>query len=159
LDKLNNLDSKLLFPHKFRIVGLFLLVLGLILGIVRFYYGIKPSFLDLKVFAIYSKFLETKYFEIISNHFTEEFGGILIIIGLLFIVFAKEKIEDKSIDSIRLQSLVISVYLNSIFILLSLLFIFGIGFVGVLIINMYSFLIIYLITFRIKIIRYKNIIK
>ena len=152
MDKTPNADLKLLFPSKFRIVGLFLAVTGSILGIIRFYYGIKPEFFNLKVFAIYSKFLETKYFEIIPNHFSEEITGILILVGLVFIVFAKEQNENKSIDSIRLQSLVISVYLNSIFLILSLLFVFGIGFISVLIINMYSLLIIYLITFRIRII-------
>ena len=127
--------------------------MGLILSITRFYYGIKPEIFNLKVFAIYSKFLEIKYLEIIPNHFSEEIAGILIFVGLVFTVSAKEKIENKSIDSIRLQSLIISIYLNSIFIVFSLLFIFGIGFIGVLIINMYSFLIIYLIIFRIKLLQ------
>lgn len=152
---ISDINFKFLFPYKFKIIGLFLVVPGIILTIIRFYYGIKPTIFNVKVFAFYSKYLETKYFSIISNHISEEIAGILILVGLIFVVFSKEKIESDLIMKIRYESLIISILINSCLVILSYLFAFGLAFVGVLILNIYSFFIIYIIVFQLYIFKYR----
>lgn len=150
---MNNSSQKLLFPYQFKYIGLVFLITGIVLGIIRFYYGIKPTIFDLKVFAIYSKYIETIVFSPITNHFSEEIAGILILIGLVLIAFSKEKKETEHLNDIRLYSIILSIYINAIVILISLLFIFGLGFVNVLIINMYLLLVVYIIIFQFSRIR------
>ncbi|MCA2005047.1 MAG: hypothetical protein LDL01_04545, partial [Ignavibacterium sp.] len=75
-------------------VGLLLVVLGVISAYTRFYLGIKPSFLTIPVFTIYSSFIDTKTFQIITNNISEEIVILLLLIGLLLINFSKEKFED-----------------------------------------------------------------
>jgi hypothetical protein len=143
----------LLLPRKLRVVGYLFTTLGIFLGIVRFYFGIKLKIFDIKVFAVYSKYFETNYFKIISNHFSEELTALLLLIGLFFIAFAKEKSEDNLLDQIRLKSLIITLYINTGFLIFSFLFIYGFVFINILVINLFSPLIIYTLVFNIVRIR------
>lgn len=143
---------RFLLPHKFRFVGLLLVVLGIISAYIRFYLGIKPTFFTIPVFAIYSTFLETKTFQIITNNISEEIVILLLLIGLLLINFSKEKFEDDIVDHFRFKALLYSVLINSILLLLSTVFIYGLAFISILSINIFSQLFIYQIFFRIFII-------
>jgi len=136
-----------LFPNKFKYLGIVFLILGLIASFTRFYLGIKPEFLNVKVFSVYSSFLESKYFTFTNNNIFEEICGILILLGLLFWAFSKEKEETKVILEIRLLSIFQSVFLNIIFLLITQVFVFGLGFIYIMILNLYSTLIFYLIIF------------
>lgn len=138
-------------PRNFRFVGIIFFILGILIGIARFKYGFKPHSLDLKMFAIYSSYLESRYMEIIGNNSGEELTGFLLITGLFFIAFARERIEDDQMNFLRLKAFFISAYLNFSFLLVALLFTFGFAFVYMLMVNMGFFLSIYIISFRILI--------
>ncbi len=148
--------AKLFLPNYFKIVGIALLIPGIIAVVLRFYYSIKPEFLNVKVFAVYSIYIDTKYFKVISNNISEEIVALLILTGLFFIALSQEIIENEDLVFIRLHSFILSVYLNFIFILFSLFFVFGIAFIQVLMLNMVSFLVIYIIIFNIYLYRYKS---
>lgn len=147
---MNNINVKgiYLLPKSFRYAGWLLVILGIVSAVFRFHYGIKPEFLEIKVFAIYSSFLQSKYFTFITNNISEEITGLLVLTGLLFIAFSKEKNDNEEIMLLRFRSLFLSVYINSIILILSLLFIFGLGFVDVLVLNIFSLPLIYIIVFR-----------
>lgn len=147
---------RFLFPHKIKYVGILLLLLGLIAAYVRFYVGVKPDYLTLPVFAFYSSYLETKTFQIVTNNISEEIVSLLILFGLLFLNFSKEITENEKVNSIRLFSFALSVFINSIFLILCVLFIFGFAFINVLMLNMFSQLLIYQIIFRLLFIKYKK---
>jgi Flp pilus assembly protein TadB len=69
-------------------------------------------------------------------------------VGLILIAFSREKTEDEMIQKLRLQALQWSVYANyAVLILCSLLFYF-VDFLNVLIMNMYTILIVFIIIFR-----------
>lgn len=137
-----------LFPRKFKIPGLILLLIGITLGVVRFYFGIKPKLFDIKVFAIYSQYFETNYFKVISNHISEELTALFLITGLLLLCFSKEKNENESLNQLRLKSFVITFYVNTLFLLFSFTFIYGLIFINILVLNLISPFLIYLITFN-----------
>lgn len=135
--------SRFLLPYPFRLTGFLFFIAGVIFSIMRFSFGIKPGFLDVKVFAIYCRYFDTKYFSVIGNNISEEICGILLLAGLFFITFAKEKKENEAIMDIRLRSIFLSVFANSILLLLSIIFIYGFGFLAVMVINLFSMFILY----------------
>jgi hypothetical protein len=152
----NNLKPIYFFPNKLRLVGLFLIVIGIAFTVFRFYYGQKPDWLDIKVFAIYSSFLQKKYFSLITNNILEEVAGLSIFIGLFFIAFSKEKYEDKTSLNIRIHSLFYAIYLNAFITILAFIFIYGLGFVYFLVINIFSFLLLFIILFQYNLLRNKK---
>jgi hypothetical protein len=143
-----------LLPRNFRFVGIFFCVLGFLLGIARFKYGFKPDSLDLKMFAFYSSYLESKYMEIVSNNMAEEITGFFLLTGLFLIAFSREKTEKSQYMDFRLKSFFIAAYLNFLFLIFSLLFTFGFAFIYMLMINMGFGLLTYFITFQIQVIAY-----
>ena len=150
---------KLFLPNKLRIYGWMILLFGIILGVSRFYFGVKPEFLNIKVFAVYSKYFETNYFKVIENHVSEELTALLILVGLFILSFTNEKIENDSVSAIRYKSFIFTFYINTVLIALSFLFVYGFGFINILVINVFSPFIIYIILFRYflsKILKPKN---
>jgi hypothetical protein len=147
----------LLLPRSFRLVGIIFFILGLILGIARFNYGFKPDLLDMKMFAFYSSYLETKYMEIIRNNMGEEFTGFFLITGLFLIAFAREKDENVQKNELRLKAFFIAAWLNFLFLVASLFFTYGLAFIYMLIANMGISLLAYILVFRILLIRDRSI--
>lgn len=156
---MKEIDSKgiYLLPNKFKIIGVLLFVVGIIITIIRFYFGVKPDWLDIKVFAVYSSFLQTKYFTFITNNILEELSGLILLVGLVFIAFSKEKTENEIIEQIRIRSFFYSVYSNILFTVFAFIFIFGLGFVYYLVLNMFVSLLLFIFIFRYNIYYYKKI--
>ena len=138
-----------LLPRNFRFVGIIFFITGLLLGVARFKYGFKPDSLNLKTFAFYSSYLESKYMEIIRNNMCEEFTGLFLISGLFMFAFSREKEEKGQFNALRLKSFFIAAYLNFLFLLISLFFTYGFAFVYMLMVNMGFGLLAYIVTFRI----------
>jgi len=138
-----------LLPRGFRFVGLIFAGVGTFLGIMRFYFGVKPDLLDQKVFAVYSVYLKTRTMKIESNQLIEEIVGLLVILGLLMIAFAREKNETPQISAVRLKAFFISFYINAAFLIFSILFTFGLAFIYMTVLNLVLPLSIYIIVFQI----------
>lgn len=133
-------------------MGVVLAALGSLLVFTRFYLGIKPDPLNVGVFAVHSHYLESKHFEMIKNQIIEEIGGVLLIVGLFIVAFTKEKNENENAGrfrEMRLEAFFISAYLNTIFLIMAMLFTFGFGFVYMMTINLVSGLTIYIVSFRV----------
>jgi hypothetical protein len=141
-------------PRSFRFVGIFFSILGIILGIARFNYGFKPDLLDLKMFAFYSSYLETKSMEIVRNNMGEEFAMFFLIAGLFLIAFSREKAENEHMNRLRFKSFYIAAWLNFIFLLISIFFTYGFAFIYMLVANMGISLVAYIVVFRI--LRWQN---
>ncbi len=90
----------------------------------------------------------TKPFGFISNNILNEILGVLAIISGLMIAFSKERVEDELISKIRLQSLVWATYWNYGILVLAFLFVFDLSFFWVMIFNMYTVLIFFIIKFN-----------
>ncbi|NDW18302.1 hypothetical protein D0T53_07045 [Dysgonomonas sp. 216] len=81
---------------------------------------------------------------------------ILLVIGLLFIAFSKEKIEDEYIAKLRGDSLIWSVIVNSVLLIVTFLFVYGDGFIFVLFLNLYALLILFIIKYNIALRNFKK---
>jgi hypothetical protein len=92
----------------------------------------------------------------VNNNILNEIVGVLIILSSIFVAFSKEKEEDEYILKIRLESLVWAVYVNYGILLISLLFIYDFSFLYVMIFNMFTVIIFFIIRFYWQLNKLKN---
>lgn len=144
------MKSPYLLPNYFKKTGWFLLIPGILFGIISLVYISEPEFLKINVFSIvYQPILgDTEFFSFTKNNIFDEIIGLLLIIGSIFIALSKEKSEDEFISKIRLESLVWATYLNYFILVLSILFIYEMTFFLVLVFNMFTILLFFIIRFN-----------
>ena len=99
------------------------------------------------------------FFSITENNILDEIIGLLLIIGALLIAFSKEKSEDEFISKIRLESLVWATYINFAILIFTIIFIYDMIFFWVLVFNMFTVLIFFIIRFNWALYKSKNQIK
>ena len=147
-----------LFPNKYKKIGWLVLIPSTIIGLITLILEYEPNFLDFNVPAIFIDefFGEKQFLGIVNNNILNEIFGVLIIISSLLVAFSKEKSEDEYISKIRLESLVWAVYINYGILLFSFLFIFDLTFLWVMIFNMFTILIFFIIRFNWQISKIKK---
>lgn len=151
------MKTNYLFPNKFKKLGWAILIPVTVFGILDLFFDYEPQFLNVDVLSLFgSGFGKNHFFEIIQNNIFNEILGILMIVSGLLVAFSKEKVEDEFIAKIRLESLVWSVYVNYGILLIALIFIYGIPFLWVMIVNIFTILLIFIIRFNIQISRLKK---
>ena len=126
----------------------------IIAGFVRFYLGIKPKLLNVKVFANYSEYPDKKYLKMVNNNIGEEITILLIVSDLLIFAFSREKAESGILDDLRFMAFVASFYMSFVFLICAKLFNCGLAFIYMLVLNMSVPLIIYILVFRILLYHY-----
>ncbi|CAN5300242.1 hypothetical protein BH09BAC4_BH09BAC4_22760 [soil metagenome] len=138
------MKTKWLFPHQYRLVGWFIFVPSAILGLAMMYGNLQLTFLTLsaKVDTLFE-----------YSNLTDELAGIGTIIGLFIIAFSREKVEDEMISQLRLEALQWSVYANYIILIIAILTMYDTAFFNVMIYNMFTVLIIFLLRFRFSVYR------
>lgn len=99
------------------------------------------------VFAVFSSFMETKMLVTFRTNFADELILLLLICGFGLIVFSKEKNETDNLDPLRIKALVKAIIANTVLLLFSILFVFGSGFIAVLVFNLFSVPIFYIFFF------------
>ncbi len=152
------MKSKFLFPNYFKKIGWLILIPSSILGLLTLFELVEFNFLQVNVFAIYSSgFLGSDtFFGVVTNNITDELFGILFIIGAIFVGFSKEKHEDEFIAKTRTESLVWSVYANYIILIFCMLFFYELGFYYIMIFNMFTILIFFIVRFKYMIYKSKK---
>jgi len=143
------MKTKLLFPNKFKKIGWIILVPSAILGALIIFFDFELNFLEVKVFAIITDNWTgpDNLFTLIKNNITDEIAGVLFITGAILVAFSEEKSEDEFIAKIRLESLVWATYVSYFILIICILFVYGFGFFTVMIFNMFTILIFFIIRF------------
>jgi hypothetical protein len=136
-----------LLPYRLKFAGMVLAFAGAISAIIYIFFDYK---FKIPVFAVYSSFLSTKYFTSFKTNFFDELTLLLLISGLALIVFTKEKNETEGLDSIRFRAFFRALIANTIFLLLSVIFVYGSGFIAILVVNIFSLFIFYLLFFYLR---------
>lgn len=144
------MKTKFLFPNHFKKIGWLILIPSAILGLLAFFELIEFNFLETNMFAIYSSEFPGRdtAFGVVTDNIADEIFGILFIIGAIFVGFSTEKHEDEFIDKTRTESLVWSVYSNYIILIFCMLFFYEIGFLYIMILNMFTILIFFIVRFK-----------
>lgn len=151
------MNQKLLLPNRFKMIGWVILIPATIAGIFLVTTEYESNWLTMKVFAIFNDDLffgssessgVRKNLTLISVDVTNTLVAILFIVGGMLVSFAKEKREDEFIANLRLTSLMWSVWVNYALLLLCLIFVWGLAFFNVMVYNMFTILIIFIIRFN-----------
>ncbi|MEP0266260.1 hypothetical protein [Dokdonia sp.] len=153
-----------LFPNRFKKIGWILFIPAAILGIYILKSGEVPAFFETSVLAFIhesfinsdSELISNYYFEVIENNILDEILVIITIIGALFIAFSKEKHEDEYINKIRLNSLVWATYVNYSILIISTIFVYNATYFWVMLLNMFTILIIFIVRFNWQLIKLKK---
>jgi hypothetical protein len=136
----------MLLPYKCKIPGYALLIAGAVMTYLYFVVNIR---LELPVPAIISSFAETKFFTSYKTNVADELLIILLITGFSLIVFSKEKNETVQLRELRIRSLIRTALTDIFIILFATLFVYGSGFMAIIIMNLFLPFIIYLIFFNV----------
>jgi len=133
-------------------MGWFLLLIGLVSGGIFFFGEYETDALTISVVSIYNDSGifggEEGFFKIIKNSVVDELIALCIIIGGLVVGFSKEKVEDEFIYKLRKDSLVWAIIFNYIVLILAIVFIYDFSFFDVLVFNMFTPLLFFVIRFN-----------
>lgn len=77
-----------------------------------------------------------------------EIATLFVALSLLFISFSKEEEEDEYVENIRMRSFVWAIKANTLLVILGTWFIFGILYLGVMIVFMYSMFLFFICKFN-----------
>ena len=121
-----------LFPHRFQCIGWVVFAVGVALGAYSVVKGFDGSY--------------------ILNNITI----ISIIVGGLLATCSREKIEDEMTQQLRLSSLLTALYINYAALIVCALLLYDMDFLNVMIYNMFTILLIFMVVFRWKIWRMKK---
>ncbi|MFG6686005.1 hypothetical protein ACGK9U_05435 [Mariniflexile sp. HNIBRBA6329] len=130
------MKTNYLLPNKYKKIGWVLFLTGIILGV------------SLQIFDSTEDIFNLDLINNFGFEFLDEIISILIIIGGLLVGFSKEKIEDEFIHKLRHESLVWAIILNYIILFLTVIFIYEGDFFTVLVYNMFTPLIFFIVRFN-----------
>lgn len=114
----------LLFPHRFQKVGWVIFSLAAALGIYLCFTGFEGS------------------------PTTNNIALIGIVVGGILATCSREKVEDEMISHIRLNSLLIALYINYALLIVAALTFYDWDFLQVMIYQMFTILLIFMVVFR-----------
>lgn len=141
----NKIGGSLLLSNRFRLPGIILTGVGFILTIMYFAFDLRFS---MPVFALVSSFIKTRFFTGFTTNFADELVILVLLAGLILIAFSKEKNECIEYNNLRFRALKTALLTDSIFLFLTVLFIYGGGFIAIAILNIFLPLGLYILFFR-----------
>ncbi|MBO0930583.1 hypothetical protein [Fibrella aquatilis] len=142
------MNTRLLFPHRYRLIGWLIFLPSAFVGLVNLYTA------DVIGRTTDSTSALNNMLSIAHGNMVDELAGIGLIVGLLLIAFSKEKTEDEMISQLRLKALQWSVYANYLILAVAILTLYDVAFFNVMIYNMFTVLLVFIARFRWLI--YKN---
>ena len=150
-----------LFPSKFKKLGWILLIPFLTIFILLLssnggYEWEIPVFAFVEI-PVFSE--SNEWFAVIKNNIIDEIVYIGLMVSLLFIAFSREKDEDEYITKLRANSLVWALLVNSVLLVFEIIFVYGIAFFYVLIINQFSILVLYIMKFNLTLCKIRRLAK
>lgn len=150
------MKTHFLFPNQCKWLGWVLFVPSLAIAVYMTLAG-QPfdESLNMNIFAVASdEFLgKSQFFSVIENSVSDEILLAAIVVGGILVGFSKLKNEDELIAKIRYESLVWAVYFNFAVMLLATVFIYGMYYYRIMLANMFTVLLFFIIRFHVMIYR------
>lgn len=143
------METRFLLPNKFKRFGWIILMPSTILGLFIIFRGFESELLDLKMYTICSGWSSPLFtFGLDTVNLTNTIIGIFFILGAVMVAFSKEKDEDEFISKHRLESFLWATYINYAILLFCFLFFYGSCFLYVMVFNMFTIIILFIIRFH-----------
>lgn len=146
------MKSHFLFPRPFRIIGLICLLSWMPFMIIKklVYHGYNQNGASISIYDTDGTFS--------VDHFFAAMPLLILIVGLIFIAFTKEKVEDEQIAQLRLDALQWSIYFTYLVFILSIAFIGAADLAHNIQLSLLIPLIFFIIRFRWKIFQLNNLL-
>ena len=151
------MSKSLLLSNKFKKIGWIVLVPSFIIGLYLTVTGVEPDWLRGNMLSVFPSLSGDRYFTIINVHLVNTIVGLLFIAGGLLVGFSKEKNEDEYISRLRLSSLLWAVLVNYALLSVAFVFVYDTAFLSVMVYNMFTVLIIFIIRFNYTLFRSKSL--
>lgn len=144
------MKTQLLLPNYYKVIGLVILLLSTALWIYVTVSGNDLPIAETNMFAVVNGDVsgKSKYFNIDKVNLTYTLIGVFFIAGSLLIAFSREKTEDEYIMKLRLSSFQWAVLVNYLLLLFLFLFVYGIDFITVMLYNMFTTIILFIVRFN-----------
>jgi len=142
--------QKALLPNKYKRVGWLIMIPCAILWFYGSYTEFEYMDWDVKIPSIIDGGLsdDYKFLSLAKIDLAPTLLGILFILGGLMVGFSKEKHEDEFISNLRESSLIWAVLLNYALLIFAFIFIHGMAFLDVMVYNMFTVLIFFIVRFN-----------
>ena len=113
-----------LFSNPYRKLGYLFLLIALGTSYLYFWGG-RPSFFEVPVFAILTSYAETRWFVLAQTNLLDELAHLFLITGLMMIAFSKESQETEAVKVCRVKALFYAVYTTSVLWIVIYMTVFG----------------------------------
>lgn len=150
-------NTRFLLPSKFKKAGWWIFGITLALIVVYFAFESKCSYSINDIRQLFGmERLSSHDIAFLSSSFGPNddllltFIGVLLIVAGIFIGFSRNKEDDEFIEQLRYESLILSLYINSGVVLLCLIFVWGLPFLWVMTINIFSILYVFIFCFYLR---------
>ena len=150
------MKTRFLLPAKYKLWGWMIFIPFSIMGLFALLQNFEVQALDVEIPSLFQtdfifdqKAKESgSTFHMISDNLTNEILGVMILLGCVLLTFSKEKDEDEFIAQKRLESLLWATFVNSILMFLCLILFYSFSFLNVMIFNLYSVFVLFIIHFN-----------
>ncbi|MEZ0611779.1 hypothetical protein ACAW74_24925 [Fibrella sp. WM1] len=153
------MQSTLLLPHRYQLVGWLIFIPALVLGLTIYASDYSASWLTVDV---PNAWLPEEYrlanAAVHRLNLTNTVGILVLLVGLGLIAFSREAIEDEMIARLRLESLQWSLLVNYVLLAIATLLVYGFSYNDVLIFNMFTPLLVFILRFRWLLRRHSNLL-
>lgn len=118
---------------------------GIAMTVMYFMFNFR---FEIPVLAVVSSYMDTNFFTTFTTNFADESIMLLFLIGFSLIAFSKERHEDDFLRRIRSMALKRTILTEIGILLFSVLFIYGSGFIAIILLNMILPFVLYLSYFN-----------
>ena len=156
-----------LFDHKFKRLSGWIFYLTIPVALYFLFTDQYDQLLQIKVFSIFpsemiittpetENIVGSRGFTWIENGFLDEIFTIILIVSGIVNSFSREPVEDELISRIRMESLVMSLYINYGLLILSTLFIYELSYFYVMVIHLFTILLFFNMIFKYRLSKHYN---
>lgn len=156
-----------LFDHRFKNVSGWVFYLTVPVALFFLITDQYDDLLKINVFSLFpsevlitgpgtENIIGTRGFVWIENGFLDEIFTFIIIVSGIVTSFSKEKVEDELISRMRMESLVLSLYINYGLLILSNFFIYELSYFYVMVVHLFSILLLFNLIFRYRLYKHYN---
>ncbi len=145
----------MLLPHRYRAIGWWILIPTALLGVVLYFNG----FDGLPDFLLPSDQTSRWHQTLTSETAIRLYNNVALIgilVGTLMVACSRERVEDELTTALRLDALLLALYLNTGLVILAALWIYDFDFINVMCYNLFTLPVLFLLLFRWKIRRLRK---